>query len=181
MIYFVEILEGGEIEPGTIKIGYTARMASRLPQLEVRYGCQIQTLGVMAGSRTLEAVIHRIFHEERIGREELFRPSARLMKYISKNARRWTFEIERDKAFDQSRKLIFSGTAIAWLEAAAVEAGYEIEDNGIGKVIDRALLMFGEYLGMPTPFDADIPPEERALTPKYGVREEPTFVAEDVA
>jgi len=82
IIYYVERLDNG-----LIKIGTTVNIEKRMMDLRRdvhRVNCEtdLVLLAQHAGSFQTEKAIHRLFPDERIGRSEWFRPSARLQSHI---------------------------------------------------------------------------------------------------
>ena len=79
MIYFAQSPEGG-----TIKIGSSVNVPSRLKQLEYHYGRPLALLATMKGGREEERAIHERFAEHRMGQTEQFRPVADILAFIGR-------------------------------------------------------------------------------------------------
>jgi T5orf172 domain len=69
---------------GSIKIGTTENIETRLYSLTSHYGTELALLATMPGDRSVEAKIHERFSHLRLGRTEQFRPAADLMAFIGK-------------------------------------------------------------------------------------------------
>jgi Meiotically up-regulated gene 113 len=69
---------------GSIKIGTSDNVDSRLLSLEQHYGQAVALLATMPGDRQTEREIHERFSHLRLGRTEQFRPAAELMEFIGK-------------------------------------------------------------------------------------------------
>lgn len=78
MIYFAQTATG------SIKIGTTEDLPSRLERLKDHYGAELALLATMPGDRDREAEIHDQFAHLRFGRTEQFRPGPDLMEFIGK-------------------------------------------------------------------------------------------------
>jgi T5orf172 domain len=78
LIYFAQT------PTGSIKIGTSENVDSRLLSLEQHYGQPLALIGTMPGDRQTEQEIHARFSHLRLGRTEQFRPAADLMEFIGK-------------------------------------------------------------------------------------------------
>lgn len=78
MIYFAQT------PTGSIKIGCSDDVETRLGQLANHYGAGLSLLATMQGGRKREAEIHERFAHLRLGRTEQFRPAQELLDFIGK-------------------------------------------------------------------------------------------------
>lgn len=76
MIYFAQT------PSGSIKIGHSATVDTRLRNLASHYGSALRLLATMPGGREEERNIHARFSHHRIGRTEQFRPGRDLLEFI---------------------------------------------------------------------------------------------------
>jgi len=79
MVYFAQNPQGGPI-----KIGYSANVDARIPQLEAWYKRPLVLLATMEGGRRKERQIHKKFAHLRLGRTEQFRPADELSDFIGR-------------------------------------------------------------------------------------------------
>jgi hypothetical protein len=79
LIYFAQSPQGG-----TIKIGTSEDVPTRIKALEAHYGQPLAVLATMPGGREEEAAIHERFVEHRLGRTEQFRPVAEILAFIGR-------------------------------------------------------------------------------------------------
>jgi hypothetical protein len=78
MIYFVQT------PSGSVKIGCTEDIETRLARLESHYGQPVALLATMPGDRAVEREIHGRFAHLRLRRTEQFQPAVELMEFIGK-------------------------------------------------------------------------------------------------
>jgi DNA-binding XRE family transcriptional regulator len=83
LIYFIQ---AGDTEP--IKIGYAARVGSRVRELQTSHSETLRVLAVMDGDRRFEAQIHEKFASLRT-RGEWFMPGPDLVAFIASHGREW--------------------------------------------------------------------------------------------
>lgn len=81
MIYFIR----GE-ESGNIKIGYSIHPGKRRKDLQTAHYEDLEVIGLLHGSPSLEAELHERFGKYRI-RGEWYEPGKRLLAFIEENAR----------------------------------------------------------------------------------------------
>lgn len=79
MIYFLRL------PTGSIKIGYTGDLDSRMKQLRRHYGCDFKIVATMPGGINEEQALHQQFAHLRFGREEQFRPGPDLCEFIGRH------------------------------------------------------------------------------------------------
>lgn len=79
LVYFVQGVEGG-----TIKIGTSVNVPSRVKQLESHYKQPLTVLATMPGGRAEERALHARFAHLRFGKSEQFRPEPDLLAFINR-------------------------------------------------------------------------------------------------
>jgi hypothetical protein len=67
---------------GSIKIGFSIDVESRIRQPEEDYDEPIEVLAVMVGDKETEKQLHGMFSRLRFGVTEQFRPGSALLEYI---------------------------------------------------------------------------------------------------
>ena len=76
MIYFIQ-----QVKTGTIKIGYSDNINKRMQSLQSASPKKLILLGYIDGSKKLERLIHRFFHENQM-EGEWFEPAPKVLNYI---------------------------------------------------------------------------------------------------
>jgi hypothetical protein len=79
VIYFAQSPDGG-----TVKIGCSDNVPTRIKQLETHYGRPLALLATMPGGRDQERAIHERFDRHRLRKTEQFRPAAEIMAFIGR-------------------------------------------------------------------------------------------------
>jgi hypothetical protein len=143
MVYFMQAVGGGPV-----KIGYSADVAARVKQLEVKYGQELVILSVIPGGRDKERELHSRFSEIRFGRTEQFKPTAELMDFIglplfvsaNPDAVELMLSHEKPVAF----QIRVSEEYKAVLEEAAAFDG-----KSVVALIDHAIRWYARLIGFP--------------------------------
>lgn len=145
MVYFAQL------PTGSIKIGYSSDVNTRMDQLRGHYGAEPSLLLVMDGDRETEAEMHQRFAHLRLGRTEQFKPGPDLMAFIgrpllvSPNPE----AVEAIEATSRSVRVRVAGEWAAWLERAAKHCRTDI-----AKLIDAAVADYVKARGF-----SEEPPE----------------------
>ncbi len=163
MIYYVR-LKGH----WAIKIGTTGNVALRASQIAGEHEREVEVLGVHAGERTLERLLHTKFHKLRLTRSEWFKPSAELFDHIEKHSRPFN-PLVGVAAEHPVWYFWFYGTRQTWIHEVARVAGVSVTEAS-----EAAWKMYAESVGAdPLPDDLVNPVERRYPPPDPPDEEEP--------
>jgi hypothetical protein len=138
VIYFAQL------ETGSIKIGTTTNLNSRLAALESFYGQPLALLATMRGGRATELKIHERFAHLRMGRTEQFRPGPDLMEFIGKPllVSANPDAIEPVEGLSRMVTLHVSPEWKGWIDGLARHCRLDV-----AKVIDLAVVQFAQAEG----------------------------------
>jgi hypothetical protein len=139
MIYFVQAKSGG-----SVMIGFTNNLDSRLKQLQATYGRELVVLATMEGGLAEERGILSRFEHLRLGRAEQFRPSPELMEFIGRPV---LSESNSDaiEAIPQAGAFL-QRSSLAWKQAVEAFAEWDRAPS-VSDLIDRAIIAYAREKG----------------------------------